>query len=102
MKKEAVIDCLNSATKLNLTIYNGEVERQKSIKRRSKVVEVFKDDVSLGVYPSTKEVERQSLELFGFKINSSTVSAVATGKQKHHKGFTFKYVDDNNELNKAS
>lgn len=57
----------------------------------SKAVEAFKDDISLGVFQSTSEIERKSLEIFGIQLSTSNISRVCNGKRKHHKGFVFKY-----------
>ena len=41
---------------------------------------------------SAHELERKAKEL-GIEINYSKISAVARGERKHHKGYTFKYID---------
>ena len=60
---------------------------------RSKPVEILKNGVSLGIFPCAKEIERKSEELFGVKLSHSKISAVCTGKCKHHKKYQFKFVD---------
>ena len=60
---------------------------------KSKRVEIFKNEISLGIFPCTMELERQSEELFGKKLLHSSISAVCLGKRKSHKGFQFKFVD---------
>ena len=59
----------------------------------SKRVEIFKNGLSLGIFPSVGELVRQSEELFGKKLNRGHISAVCRGERKSHKGFQFKYVD---------
>lgn len=63
-------------------------------KTTGKKVEVFKNNISLGIFESCFEVERQSEKMFGVKLLNTKVNAVARGQRNHHKGFTFKYVDD--------
>lgn len=76
--------------------YNPKEELLKSIsnngKSNGKPVEIFKDGISLGIFPSCSELERKSLELFGIKLDHSNISLVCNGKRKSHKGYTFKYV----------
>jgi len=62
-----------------------------------KVVEIFKDNISLGIFESTRELARQSGNLFGTKLNYSSISQVCNGKLKQHKGYTFKYIENNIE-----
>lgn len=61
----------------------------------SKKVQVFKDEQYSGTFISVAELVRQSEELFGVKFIGSQISSVCNGKRKHHKGFTFKYVENN-------
>ena len=44
-------------------------------------------------YPSTKELVEKMLER-GIKLDFRNISAVCLGKRKHHKGYTFKYIED--------
>ena len=68
------------------------VKNSRKINKKIKLVEIFKDNVSLGVFKNCKDLERQSEKLFGVKLLSSLISEVATGKRKQYKRFTFKYV----------
>lgn len=56
-------------------------------------IEIFKDGVSLGVYESAKHIEEISVSKFGIQIKSRSIPPVCKGDRKHHKGFTFKYVE---------
>lgn len=78
--------------------YDTKEEMKKSGSRNGKMhgkpVEIFnKEGVSLGVFESCAELERQSEGLFGIKILREKVSEVCKGKRNHSKGFTFKYID---------
>lgn len=57
-----------------------------------KPIEVFKDNVSLGVFPSAKELERQSEKLFGVKFDSRGISRVCNNKRKSHREYEFKFA----------
>lgn len=48
--------------------------------------------MSLGIYNSCAELERQSKKLFKTKLDSSNISKVCLGKKNFYKGYTFKYV----------
>ena len=62
--------------------------------RCSKEVEIFKENVSLGTFPSTCELERVSESLFGVKLIHSKIGAVCNRKINRYKGFGFRYTDD--------
>lgn len=83
---------LKKGTKLGWCYYSAKEETLKTYKKISKPVEIFnKQEISLGIFPSAYELERQSEELFGIKLSHSSISKVCAGTQKLHKGFTFKY-----------
>lgn len=48
------------------------------------------------IFNSIRELSNMSLELLGVKLNGSCICKVLNGKRKSHKGFTFKYIDENN------
>jgi hypothetical protein len=65
----------------------------KNGKSNSKQVEIFdKNGVSLDIFESATELERQSEELFGVKLLQSAISSVCKGKYPKYKGYTFKYI----------
>lgn len=71
----------------------GYIKASQNNKNKfSKPVEIFKDNVSLGVFESASELSRQSKERFGIKMIRSSISAVCVGKRKSHKGYIFKYI----------
>ena len=78
--------------------YNGKEEMKKNGSKNGKLsgkkVEIFKDEKSLGVFPSTLELSRQSEELFGVKLSSSRIGCACRGEIKQYKGYTFKYVEE--------
>ena len=93
---KTIIIYLKKGTLLNWCYYNAKEESIKSGviqgKRNGKPVEIFKEGISKGIFPSCSELERKSLELFGEKLNFGKISLVCLGKQKEYKGYTFKYV----------
>ena len=86
--------------RLGWTIYDIKKEKDKAYKkakeilitRCSKKVEVFRDGISLGVFKSGCELERQSEEMFGTKLFQANISSVCRGESKCYKGFVFKYL----------
>lgn len=88
---------LKKGSKLGWCDYNSKEEVRKNAincnKLKAKEVEVFKNGKSLGVFESATELARQSERLFGIKLDNRNISMVCRGKRKHHKGFTFKYVE---------
>ena len=61
------------------------------IPRYKKKVEISKEGISLGVFPSVSELVRDSEELFGIKLNAGAISSICLGRRNHHKGYTFQY-----------
>ena len=102
INKCTVIRYLKKGTKIwDWMKYNPKDETSKFCSKAGKMggkpVEVFKDNSNLGIFTSIIELEKQSESLFGVKLLHCKISAVCLGKRKHHKGFTFKYVNNNNE-----
>lgn len=98
-----IIDYLKRGTKLGLCEYNPQKEFDKKYLKAAKIaknkngkkVMIFKDNKSLGVFDSCVELEKQSEELFGIKLLRANIACVCTGRRQHHKGYTFRYVEDN-------
>lgn len=99
----AITTYLKKGTKLGWCNYNPKEESLKGGKKSSdfirkilsKKVEIFKDNKSLGVFKSSSELARQSEILFEVKLSQGCISSVCRGERKSHKGFTFKYVEEN-------
>lgn len=76
--------------------YNPEKERKKGLimgeTANCKKVQILKDGIVIGEYPSAMDLARKSLNDFGVKINNKGISAVCKGIQSTHMGFSFKYV----------
>jgi len=93
-----IITYLKQGSELGWINYNAKEERlkgQRKIGKNGKKVEIFKDGKSLGIFSSCCELARQGEILFGVKLISSSVSMVCIGRRNHHKGFTFKYIENN-------
>jgi hypothetical protein len=67
---------------------------QKAGKLNGKLIGVFKNNLLIYISENVHELDRQSYNLFGIKIDYRNVSAVCLGKEKSHKGFTYKYIKD--------
>lgn len=102
VSSRTIIMYLKKGIKHKWCDYNGKEELKKSVSKNGKMngkqVEVFKDGVSVGIFDSCAELERQSEELFGVKLHNTNISAVCLENQKKHKGFTFKYVEKSEEV----
>lgn len=86
---------LKRGTELNWCNYNPKEEMKKSaLKNRNKPkqVEIFKNGISLGIFNNCTELIKQSETLFNVELTFIGISRVVNGKQKTHKGFTFKYI----------
>ena len=88
---------LKQGTKLGWCNYDPKKAKSiisgKNGKSTGKPVEIFKDEKSLGVFPSCCELERQSEELFGVKLLQGNISAVCRGEWNQYYGFTFRYTN---------
>ena len=91
---------LKKGSKLGWCNYSVEEEIDKriqtatkmSVKATSKKVEIFKGNISLGIFKSRSDLERQSEGLFGVKLLNSKVCQVCNGTRNSYKGYTFKTV----------
>lgn len=86
---------LKQGNKLNWCNYNAyeEISKGRSKTSRGIVIEVFKDDKSLGVFKGIQYLENNSEKLFGVKLIHQTISDVCNGKRSQYKGYTFKYIN---------
>jgi hypothetical protein len=62
----------------------------------------MKDGLVLKSFSSSTELQEKSLELFGVKLNISNISKVCNGDIKQYKGYTFKYINNNQEVDKLN
>lgn len=108
--KTATLNYLNQGTKLGWCNYNGKEELIKSNKRNGHLsgnpVEIFRGGISLGVFPSSNALSNQSEELLGTKLFSSNITSSLNPNHKKYnkpyKGYTFKFVDKQPQLNPIS
>lgn len=96
VSKSSITKYLKQGQVLGWCKYNAKEEIRKRVinlnKLNCKKVEVFRNGISLGMFSSCVQLEKQSEELFGVKLLSCKISEVCNGKTKHHKGYTFKYT----------
>jgi len=91
---------LKKGSKLGWCDYNPKEETDRNNLKAgsrnrihsSKPVEIFKDNMSLGKFESSAELERQSEKLFGVKLGNTAISSVCLNKYKYHKGYTFMFI----------
>ena len=97
ISSSAVRNYLKKGTILNWCKYDAKEERKKSDIRmmdfRNKKVEVYKDNIFLGVYPSIKELSRISEDMFKIKFETSGITGVCYGRHKLHRKYNFKFVN---------
>ncbi|EGT3606928.1 hypothetical protein FKF97_11035 [Clostridium perfringens] len=102
LDKSSIIEYLKKGAKLSWCDYNPKEEMSKRGskygKNSAKKVEIFKDGLSLGVFESLSELERQSEKNFGVKLLVSQVSNVCNGRRKQYKGYTFRYINGKDNL----
>ena len=88
----SAVKYLQKGKELGWCNYSPQYSNNIKIENSKRKVEVLKDGISYGVFDSIMEIERRSEELFGLQLRNGCISLVANGKQKHHKGFEFKFV----------
>lgn len=97
---------LKRGAKINWCYYNpldvNKIKIAKAIEKTSKQVEVFKDNISLGIFKSISELQRKSEEVFGVKLFDVYIINVCKGRREEYHGFTFKYVDKANDIDNIS
>lgn len=93
LNEQTIKKYLKEGTKLNWCEYKSK----KVGKSNEKQVEIFKNGVSLGIFESMLELERQSERLFGVKLLNNSISEVCREKRIYHKGYTFKYANKKGE-----
>lgn len=71
---------------------NIEIKNRNIKNSLRKSIEIFKDGISLGIFESAKELERQSEELFGVRLLNSKISMVCNGKKPQYKGYIFNFI----------
>lgn len=96
INRGVIISYLNRGFKSGLCDYDAKKESidngMRNGKNNGKKVEIFKDNVSLGIFNSCTELANDSEKLIGVKLNNTKISAVCTGVRKHHRNHTFRYV----------
>jgi len=96
LHSSTIINYLKRGNNLNWCDYDVKEENRKQCiilgKDTGKKVEIFKEEISLGIFESCAELERQSQNIFNTKLLGCAMSMVCSGKRKHHKGYTFKYI----------
>lgn len=93
------IKFLKRGTKLGWCNYDPKLAKslasRKLNKKNGKEICVFTmDDVFICKYANARELERRSVEDFGFEIGCKGVSAVCNNKRNHYLGLKFKFSSD--------
>jgi len=94
--RSTVRNCLKRGTELGWCDYNpkeeSKVGRSNLIPNKSVRVEVFKDNISCGIFNSVSELESKSEELFGVKFIKGVLYRACRGEIESYKGYTFRYI----------
>ena len=104
LSNDTVREYLKQGTLLGWNDYNAEIESEKTLFKKGDIpnnireVEIFKDGISKGKFPSSRELVRQYQKLFGIELSYKSISSVCLGKTKTHMGFTFKYTEKLKEV----
>ena len=83
--RHTIIKWLKLGNKIGLCEY--DIDKEKGIK----YVEMFKNNISFGIFKNIHNLEKHSEKLFGIKLNAQGISR-ACRNNKPYKGFTFKYI----------
>lgn len=86
--KNTIVGYLKLGAEMGLCTYDVKKQRANS----SKEVEVYKDDVLLGVCKSTVELSNISQDKYGIKFSTSGIRKCCNNVIASHKGYTFKYT----------
>lgn len=93
ISRDTLKNYLKIGTEIGWCDYNVSLAyQQRADKYASKAVKVLKNEEVLGVFKSVKELERQSLKLFGVQISSTHASEVCRGDRETHMDFNFEYI----------
>ena len=83
--KSTIIKWLRLGNKIGLCEY--DIDKEKGIK----YVEMFKNNISFGIFKNIHNLEKHSEKLFGIKLNTQGISRACLNN-KPYKGYTFKYI----------
>lgn len=81
---------LNKGSKIGWCDYCGKEEMKKGTNKIP--VEIFKNEISLGIFESIKDLSTSAIGLFGVSLDGSTISKVCKGKIKLYKGYSIRYI----------
>lgn len=93
INRTTLVNYLNTGNKFNWCNYDGDLEKRKSrarnIRKISKEIAVYKDDILVGKFSSITELFNSSKEMFGVKRSYSSIY-IACKSSGTYKGFTLK------------
>lgn len=104
LNRSTIIEYLKKGSKIwDWINYNPkeEIKKNNTCKRTfSKPLIVLKDGKKIKEFESAAELQRQSKEVFGTRLDSDIVSSICNGKRENkiYKGFTFKYLNSVREV----
>ena len=94
LSKDAIIDYLKKGAELGWCEYDAKEEMRKGGLSSGKRVVMYKDGILIMEEYSVEELARRVFKEMGIKLSPSNISEVCSGKRNHHKGYTFKYIEN--------
>lgn len=75
---------------------------KEKVRKRPIPIEMFKDGISLGIFPSATYLEKNSESLFGVKLTHQGISSVCVKRKIIYKGYTFLHVFSQDKIKKVT
>jgi transposase len=95
MGKTSIINFLKQGNELGWCSYDAKTEMRKGNSKRINKGE--KQVICLNneqVFKSAKDIDRQSEEIFGLKLDHRSIGGVCRKEHKHHKGYKFMFYEE--------
>ena len=98
LSPRTIRDYLKIGNELGICHYNvGNIDKNIS-QNNAKSIDVYKNGQFVGHFESIRKCSQMSLVLFGVQLKHSKISAVCKCQAKSHKGYTFQYADENDNI----
>ncbi|MDU3410160.1 hypothetical protein [Clostridium sp.] len=96
IERATVIKYLKKGNELGWCVYNPEEEKLKASKKLNKAngkpIDVFKPNGEyISTYKNARDLERKSIEDFGFDLDYRGISQVCRGTRNVYKGLVFRF-----------
>jgi very-short-patch-repair endonuclease len=95
--RTAILTYLKQGNGIWCNYYPKEEMRKsanKSNYKKRKSIIVLKNGIIVNIFESGTELIEKFKILYGIKLSFGEISKVCSGVRNHHKGYTFKYIED--------